>query len=453
MQKIKLQKDIEITPKIVEYVIKKHEAEKKRIRKLNKYYENENEIKNREYTDKYKPQNKLSNGYGTYITNTAVGYFLGKQISYKSDNNKPLLKKINEIYKFNDEADHNTTLAKQASIQGYAVELMYMDDAPIPNIRFKAVQGDEIAVVYDNTLEENINFAIRYFEEYDVDKDENIIFADVYTKDCIYHYKIEGDKTYSINNENGDNYEEHFFKDVPVTVYMNNDEGMGDFERVKDLIDAYDKVQSDSANDFEYFTNCILAVYGEIVDSEMMEELKEARVLNFQQIDSKAEYLIKNIQDVALENYKNRLDNDIHKFSGVPNMSDESFGSNASGIALQFKLMSIENITGIKEAKFKKGILRRNELICNVLTVKEGQDNAFLDIVPVFTRTKPINEYEEAQKLQILNGIIPEETLFSIASFIDNPQEEIERKKREQLSIYDDNYSENEELDNANTEE
>ena len=43
----------------------------------------------------------------------------------------------------------------------------------------------------------------------------------------------------------------HYFNDVPVSVYINNDELYGDFERVKGLIDAYDKTQSDTANDFQ----------------------------------------------------------------------------------------------------------------------------------------------------------------------------------------------------------
>ena len=35
--------------------------------------------------------------------------------------------------------------------------------------------------------------------------------------------------------------------------------------------------------------------------------------------------------DIALENYKNRLNEDIHRFSFVPNMADENFSNNSSG--------------------------------------------------------------------------------------------------------------------------
>ena len=47
----------------------------------------------------------------------------------------------------------------------------------------------------------------------------------------------------------------HYFLDVPVSVYINNDERFGDCEKIKPLIDAFDKTQSDIANDFESFTH------------------------------------------------------------------------------------------------------------------------------------------------------------------------------------------------------
>ena len=109
----------------------------------------------------------------------------------------------------------------------------------------------------------------------------------------------------------------HYFNDVPVSVYVNNDELYGDFERVKGLIDAYDKTQSDTANDFEYFTNALLVVSGILMNDDENEsplDFKNNRVLNFANTDSKAEYLIKsakygNISSIidGVSSLKNRL--------------------------------------------------------------------------------------------------------------------------------------------------
>ena len=40
---------------------------------------------------------------------------------------------------------------------------MYVDEDT--NIRFASIDPSECAIVYDNTLQENIMFAIRYYDE------------------------------------------------------------------------------------------------------------------------------------------------------------------------------------------------------------------------------------------------------------------------------------------------
>ena len=343
MRKIRIDKNTSITGDVIKWVISKHKAEKDRIAELMNYYNNNNTaINNRSYDDN-KPSNKLSHPFASYITNMAVGYFLGKPISYNS-NNSNLLSRINDVFKYNDEADNNTTLAKYSSICGYAVELIYADEDS--NARFKAIPADEVAIVYDNTLEENILCAVRYFDEEIVGTDKIKTTISVYTSDEIQTYELKDEDINLIESEL------HYFQDVPVVVYINNDELYGDFEKVKSLIDAYDQAQSDTANDFEYFTNALLVISGILVDDENGLDFKNNRVLNFTGSEGKAEYLIKNINDSALENFKNRLVEDIHKFSQIPNLTDEQFAGNVSGESMKYKLMGLENITGLKEAKF-----------------------------------------------------------------------------------------------------
>lgn len=431
MHKIRLNKDTEINKEVIEYILKSHKVEKDRVEKLNRYYEGKSDILNRKLNDPKKPNNKLVNSYASYITNMAVGYFLGSPISYKYHNER-LRQLLDDTFRYNDENDINTTLAKQASIQGYAVELMYSDSDARP--RFKPIKASEVALVYDNTLEENLMYAVRYYDEKDIKKDEKYTVVEVYSKDKITNYIVSKDDC-KLVDENV-----HFFGDVPVNIYVNNDENMGDFERVLSLIDAYDKTQSDSANDFEYFTNCMLVVSGYVLSEEDAQSISDMNTLNFADNEGKAEYLIKNIQDNALENYKNRLDADIHKFSQIPNMSDESFGNNSSGISLQFKLMGIENITSVKESKFRKGLMRRIELLCNFLNIKTNGDMTYLDAEPIFTRTKPINELEMAQMMQTLTGILSEESILALSPFVDDVQSEMERKNKEANSLYEDDY-------------
>ena len=171
-------------------------------------------------------------------------------------------------------------------------------------------------------------------------------------------------------------------------------------------------------------------------------DLENQNIINFVDNEGKAEYLIKNIQDSALENYKNRLDNDIHRFSCVPNMSDSEFSNNSSGVALSYKLMSLENLVGVKEAKFRKGLLRRLELMCNFLKIKTNSEMSYMEIQPIFTRNKPYNDTEIADTMQKLTGILSEETILALSPYVDDVASELERKKNEASALYEDNYSE-----------
>ena len=448
MRKFKIDKDCILTESLILDLIKKHSKEKRRLSKLQKYYNNENtKIATRKYKNKNKPKNRLSHPYAQYITDTAVGYLLGKPIAYATED-KNLLEAMTDIFRYNDEADNNTTLAKMASIYGYAYEIMYLDKNAKP--RFKAIDPSELIVCYDNTLEENIVLAIRYYDEVvrNNDLEETVTRLEVYTKptendkgEIIANGKIIRG-TIRFESITLEDEEDYYFNDIPVNVYINNDELYGDFEKVLSLIDAYDQSQSDTANDFELFTNCMLVINGELIDDEQAENLNDVNLIQFLNSDSDAKYLIKDIQDTALENYKNRLNEDIHRFSFVPNMSDENFSNNASGIAMKFKLMGLENLIGVKEAKFKKGLMRRIELLCAYAKMKNNSDYSYLAIEPIFTRNTPNNELELSQIMQNLTGILSEETIIGMSPRVSDIQAEIERKEKEANKLYEDDYSE-----------
>lgn len=204
---------------------------------------------------------------------------------------------------------------------------------------------------------------------------------------------------------------------------------MGDFEKVIDLIDAYDKMSSDTLNDFEYFVDAYLALYGFTAEPEDIQQMKENRVLLMDEGTS-AEWLIKSENDASTENMKNRLDTDIHKFAKCPNLADQEFASNASGVAIKFKLLGTENLVSIKERKFKKGLQQRLELISMINgLVRKGFDWRSIDIV--FKRNIPSNDTDIANMVNTLSGIVSEETLLAQIPFVDDVETEVARVKKQ----------------------
>lgn len=140
--------------------------------------------------------------------------------------------------------------------------------------------------------------------------------------------------------------------------------------------------------------------------------------------------MLKEINDTALENYKNRLVSDMHLFSSVPNMTDNAFASNLSGVAISYKMWSMDQVVAIKERKFKKSLQRRIELITNILNLFGGNYD-YRDINVVFNRNRPQNKLENAQIAQMISPFISHQTLLSKLDDIENVQEELENIKEE----------------------
>lgn len=370
--------------------------------------------------DKSKPNNKLINNYARYITTMATGYFIGVPVSLNSENEE-LLNRLEAIFKYNDETDINTTLATNCSKFGYGYELLYMDHNS--NVRFTAIDPREVIYITDNCLSGEPLMAIRYFR-LDVEDTEEVYHVELYTDTDKTTYLLTGDQLIEKDKE------VHNFKDVPLIRYDNNDNNIGDYESILSLIDAYNKAQSDTGNDFEYFTDAYLKVTGTTLETEQAQQLKELRVFNFPDKEGDVSFVTKQMNDTALENYKNRLNKDIHKFSLVPDMTDENFAGNASGVAMAYKLQGLEFLTGVKEQKFRKGLLRRVELITNILSIKMNKELLFTDVDFVFTRNNPKNLVEIVQMATDLTGIISEESQLDMIPFI-NSEQEIRRKETE----------------------
>lgn len=413
----------ELSIEDIQKFIKKHKAESIRYIKLQKYYEGKHDILDHTSRDG-QPNNKIVNPYPKYITDMLVGYFVGQPISYTGKEEGGLLDDLQAIFDYSDEQEENLELAKICSIKGKAYELLYRDEDA--RIKFNEFGPDQMFVIYDMTISPSIKFAIRY---YDVGEgNDKITYAEVYDKEVCTLYKGK-DSDLSL-----DQVTPHTFKDVPVVEYVNNKEEQGDFEQVITLIDAYNKAQSNTLNDMDQFTDAYLILVNMAgTDSERIDELKRDRVMLLDD-DGDAKWLIKEINDAWVENYKDRVRRDIHKFSYTPDMQDESFGNNLSGVSIRYKILAMEQIRSNKERKFKKGLQRRIELICNSLSLEKDID-LFTSINIKFANTLPQNIYELSQTIKNLSPYLSSETLLNQLPFVENAKEELEKKKAEDEEI------------------
>ena len=105
-------------------------------------------------------------------------------------------------------------------------------------------------------------------------------------------------------------------------------------------------------------------------------------------------------------------------------MTDESFGGNVSGVAMEFKLLGMENITKIKTRYYRKGLRKRIRIFCNFLSLY-GKSVDPTGITMTFTRALPKNLLEISQIVSNLWGKVSRKTLLSQVPFVDNVDDEL----------------------------
>jgi SPP1 family phage portal protein len=423
----RINKNQVLTSLVITKLIQAHQlSEVPRLINLENYYLGDTAITLRAMSDTTKPNNKLVHSYPRYITDTLTGYFMGKPVNYTSDTQD--LSFMLDVYNSNNEQDENASLATDASIFGAAYELVYLNEFGEP--RFKALDPKEIITIVDDTIEEQLIYVIRFYSVDDIVDGETYTVVEVYDKQTITTYK--GDGQYGALTMIMEPYV-HYFDEVPVVEYRNNDYYKGDFEDVITLIDAYDKVMSDSVNDFEAFTNAYLVLKGMTADADDLADMREKRTL-IMDSDADVSWLIKNAPETQTENLLSQTESNIHKFSHCPNMNDESFSSNSSGVAMRYKIMGTEDLSLIKERKFKRGLQNRLRLLSTIFTLK-GNPFSWTDVDIIFERNLPVSLAEDIDVLLSLSGVISHKTQLSQIPFIDDVDAELEQVKAEREEL------------------
>lgn len=231
------------------------------------------------------------------------------------------------------------------------------------------------------------------------------------------------------------------FDEIPIVLYKNNEEMKSDFEDVIMLNNAYDTSQSNTANDVDYFNDAYMVISGsnDITDDDEMgsdkekstaQKMKQNKLMYFPD-GGDAKFLVKDINDEATENYKTRLDNDIHKFSMTPNLADEKFAGNLSGIAIKFKTIPLEENATEKENKFRVGLRKRCEIVTSMINKLKNKDYDYTMIDEEFTRNLPVNEIEFTNAILGISPHISKRTLLELLPQIDDVDEELKRQEEE----------------------
>jgi SPP1 family phage portal protein len=427
-------RELPIDATLMNDCIKQFDLDKSRLARLYAYYIGWHDIIERERTTGL-PNNMLVHAYPHYIATMTSGYLIGDPVQYSDDKQEKALEAIMEAYAAADTPSIDSELALHQAIYGRGVELSYMNPQSQP--RVTALDPQNAFVVYDDTAEALPLFGVHRLMGTGSDGLAYVKKITLYT---------DRDYTEFTTDTNGyaDGVGEpvaHNFGIVPMVEYWNNSVQMGDFEPVISLIDAYDILQSDRVNDKEQFADALLVLTGVVglsaaEDTEdtrtAAQRLKEERTLSLPDVGARAEYLLKNANEADTDILRQSIKSDIHKFSQVPDMTDQEFAGNSSGVAMKYKLLGLEQATKIKERWFREGLKWRLRLFANILSLK-GKPSLDADKVNImFRRSLPVNDLEIAQTVQYLQGIVPDNLLLAQVPFVDDvaqAQDDLDEQK------------------------
>ena len=416
-----------VTPKLVSELVSLYETSDKYLglEKLGRYYLGKQSILLRKRAEPSAPNTRVVCNHAKYIVDMTVSYLVGNSVAYAASDDVDI-SALQQAYIKQDIASLDQELAKSMMIYGSTSELVYTDEDGV--IKSALIPPENGFVVYDDTVERNRVLGVYFYDTKTLSGQADS--REIFVYDASYSYHFHGRAgAYPTLVETA----AHYFGAVPMIEYRNNAECQGDFEQLIPLIDAYNLLESDRVNDKEQFVESFLFLKNIELDTDTAKKLRREKILisDFDQSDAK--YLSKALNEADVKVLRDDLKDDIHRFSMVPDLSDESFGNNLSGVAIKYKLMGFEQHTKNKERYFARSLKERFKLYAHMLSLKRQMaDVPVYEVDLVFTRNLPANELEISQMLVNLSGMVSNETLIGQLPFISDEKEEQQLLEEEQ---------------------
>ena len=365
------------------------------------------------------PDNRLVANIANYLVDTYNGYFMGipPKITLGNEQQNDLLQDWNDT---NSVQDKLNEISKQCDIYGRSYALVYQDEDGYTCLT--VIPPTDGVMVYDDTINHGRLAFIRHWSAQGDQGTQSM--AEVYTADTI--------TTYSDNRVIDER--PNIYGVVPAVEFFDNEERLGLCDNVATLINELNDTLSSKQNQIEYFDNAYLSVLGLNLDADGDGlpdiDLQTQRMIyspDADAVNAKIEFLSKPDADGMQEHQIDRLTNLIYQIAKVPNPNDDSFSGNASGVAMQYKMLSMQNMAASKERKFTRSL---RKLYRAVFSLTNWPD-AWRDLKFKFNRNLPNNLSEEVTDAKNLEGVVSKETQLSVLSIVDDPKAEIDRMDKE----------------------
>lgn len=366
--------------------------------------------------DRY--DNKVNVNYIKKFVKEEVSYSVGLGVTYTSHSGDS---KIIPALRYNTahwKEDHDVNLAKNMLIYSTAYEIYYIDK----NAQFCArVVSPRHGMAYVDENDDIIFFLHVFRKNYDERQ-----FVDIYTDEEIIHC----DESFTEISQRTP----HPFGRVPVGIAVLSEEGWLDslYKDIKTLEDAYERNLSDISSEITEFRNAYLVLNNLDLQSTDLAEMKKQGVMKTKSNggDASASWLVKNINDAFTMNTLNLIKEEMFQISSHID-TNQKISSNTSSLALRARLISLEEKCKLNEKSLINCIKTRLQMLFIYLNHIKGTNYDWKDVGIKFTPNIPQDDVANANIVNLLGDKLSNETGLSLFSFVDNPQNEIQKAHAE----------------------
>lgn len=345
---------------------------------------------------------------------------------------------IDYITKFNDDdTEHYDLICDALGLRG-AYELIYENENN--EVVYSKLDPLQTVAIWDYSVPRNLVGIVNIHPERNVNSTTRLI-VEITDRNGTRKFAKDGQIFNEKEKKNVDvyielisEYENHNWGDVPAFA-VELDESI--FESVVDTIIKYEQLIKNTSNMFQYNDEAKLAIYGYQAENEMViskeveqdgemqttyvpnpaREIEDRKVLESKTLyfpdksNGGAEWVLKQINDSAIQNTLKTYIDLILMMAGVPNTFDLGFTNADNASAIDRKFFSLAMMTVDMMKQFKKGYLRRWELIFNRINLKKGTKFDFRDITIELPTNLPANESEVIDMWLKVRGLASDETI------------------------------------------
>lgn len=412
----------EINAKNVQEWMQEFKCIQKERKRFGEYYDGKNCII-KQGAVKGRPNYSINVNMAKYIIDVATGYAFGNPIKYTTDedNAKDILDRIQYVHKNCNIAELDFQQGGDMATYGVSYQLVMAvgtEGAIEDRILIKHLNPLQTFFVVDNTILENPVCAI-YFYNY---KENNIDKTKIYVYDNDFLY-IFVDKGGAVTLEG--EVEQHNMGYIPIIQCLNNDDAFSDIQCVTDLLDSLSLAVSNNTDNLQSIANAILAISGGTLNKEQIDQINEFKVANLP-VGAVMQWIIKNVDPTAEQQQIDNLLNFIFQISQVPDLTDDAFGGNQSGVAMQYKLWGLDQLWVTKTTKYKKAIVQRLKILMHLLQYQFKNTVQMLDEINItFDKNLPKDNSAEYAMVQALKDVVSKRTLLENISIVDDVEAEI----------------------------